>query len=153
MNREAWLVLYIDRKTRVVNGAGVFSEPSPTANSRFCTVPLFSEEASEYHIARRMVVLRLDSPEYRWVLPLLDESVLDELAALRGAQMTTKAVDGCKECPLLQRTLGPQRFCNHPDHSTATLHEQRAIDFLIVVDGGAPDWCPLLDGPLLVQRK
>ena len=62
--------------------------------------------------------------------------------------MTTKAVDGCKECPLLQRVLGPERFCNHPDNMG-----QRLIDFHIVVDGGAPDWCPLLDGPLLVQRK
>lgn len=67
--------------------------------------------------------------------------------------MTTKAVDGCKECPLLQRVLGPERFCNHPDHSTATRREQRAIDYAVVVDGGAPDWCPLLGGPLLVQRK
>ena len=79
MNREAWLVLYIDRKTRVVNGAGVFSEPSPTANTRFCTVPLFSEEASEFHVARRMVILRLDSPEYRWVLPLLYKGVRVEV--------------------------------------------------------------------------
>jgi hypothetical protein len=84
MNREAWLVLYIDRKTRVVDSAGIFSESSPTANNRFCTVPLFSEEASEFHIARRMVILRLDSPEYRWVLPLVAENARDELAALRG---------------------------------------------------------------------
>lgn len=79
MSREAWLVLYIDRKTRVVDSAGIFSEPSPTAMNRFCTVPLFSEEAPEYHVARNMVILRLDSPEYRWVLPLLDKSVRAEV--------------------------------------------------------------------------
>lgn len=69
--------------------------------------------------------------------------------------MTIMFVSGCKGCPLRRDHVAPSvpitlwHRCVHPDNETG----ERVIEGPIAMDGGAPDWCPLVGEPFQVQRK
>jgi hypothetical protein len=73
MNKTAYLVGFIDKMTRRVLSADIFSEATPTtATPRLFATTLASFTGRDYHEARLVVAdMVRESPHLSWVRPIL----------------------------------------------------------------------------------
>ena len=84
--RRAYLVIWINTESLVVEAAGIYSEPTPSAMRRVFPVSLWDHEAEDYGKASdyiRESIRSGDAYEFHWLRGLLGLSDESEIRALQ----------------------------------------------------------------------